>query len=144
MFLPQTIEFKIKRFPADGGPIWAPATPLRNITEIRYTDGSGVATTLNEAAADLICELDTYTEPHKIKLKYDQSWPDGTDVIIKVEAGYVDSGSVPKRFKQAVAQLGSFLYHNPDNPAHRLPDVVDRLLMPTRLWRYKRDYAKQK
>ena len=137
LLLSQTIEFKIPSFPSNGGAIICAKTPVTSITSILYTDDSGTSGT---PLATSVYELDDYKEAHRIKLKYDQSWPSGTEIIVKVVAGYAAIADIPPRLIEAIKQVGAYMYKNPDNQVHSLPTFVDKLIRPTRIRRYVPSY----
>lgn len=105
---PQTLELSLSRFP--GGfvagmllpfeqwrlprEIELPMGPLLGVESVTYTDGDGNEQTF----ADY--NVDTYSEPGRIRLKTGVSWPTTQDVpnavIVRYQAGYSIPGSSPE------------------------------------------------
>ncbi|KKL72573.1 hypothetical protein LCGC14_2083560 [marine sediment metagenome] len=86
-WLRRTVTAKIDRFPAKE--IRLPGPRLIGIDSITYVDVAGVTQTL----ATSVYDVDTSSEPGKITLAYNQTWPtirgDHHGITIVYKAGYV-------------------------------------------------------
>ena len=112
-FITQTITVKLDKFPSGSKPIRLPQPPASVVTSITYIDVDGDTQTL----AASVYDVDTSSEPARIALAYNQSWPsirgDINSVTIVFVAGYgAAAGSVPGPVKQAMLLLiGHFYEH---------------------------------
>ena len=82
---------------------YVPKPPLQSVTHFKYYDGDSVQQTL----ADTVYAVDTYHEPGRIRLKYDQSWPSSyrghmDDIEIQFVCGYT---TVPAEVKLALFKI---------------------------------------
>jgi len=89
--------------------------PLQSVTSFQYVDLDGVTQDVDSA----VYSVDTSSDPGRIVLEYDQSWPYARAqidaVTIVYVAGYGDAaGDVPERYKLGLKYLVSQYY------AHRL------------------------
>jgi uncharacterized phiE125 gp8 family phage protein len=85
-FVWQEITLKLSSFPAL---IQLPRPPLLSVTEISYIDTAGVTQVVDTSLYD----VDTTTQPGKILLAYDASWPSDLrghhhDITIEYHAGH--------------------------------------------------------
>lgn len=132
----QTWELYLDRFPAKSI-IKLPRPPLQSVESIKYTLEGGTEVTFD--ASNYI--VDNVSEPGRIVLKRDASWP--ADVLepvngVKVTfvAGYGDNPEdVPDPIKQAMLLLIGDLYENREESiviqgltVQRLPFGVQSLL----------------
>jgi len=130
----QTIQLTIDAFPCDV--IWVPRPRLQRVTSpIVYVDGDGATQTL---AADQY-QVDTRSEPGRIRPAYGLAWPATRDQFAAVTITYVagygdDAGDVPQRTKQAIKLMLGHLWRNREAVgAGRLAEVpltIDALLCP--------------
>ena len=136
-FVDTTFVYKINVFPHDGlvdSHILLPRSPVDSVTSVTYLDTNGNSQTL----ATSVYEVDTSSLPGRVRLKFDQSWPNTQlhpeVVTITFIAGYGDDTAVPKAIKVAVKMLVSDLYEHPEWRLDASPAVHDnptarRLLM---------------
>ncbi len=93
-----------------------PLPPLQSVTSIKYTDKNGVEATM--AAGDYI--VDTVSEPGRVYLKWDKSWPSVdlqvvNGIVVRFVAGYGLAASVPETIKQAILlQIGHYYENRED------------------------------
>lgn len=82
-----------------------PRPPLQSVTEITYIDTAGVSQIL----AATVYDVDTFSEPGRIALAFDQQWPVRRKqidaVTIEFVCGYGAVDAVPATFKQMVLLL---------------------------------------
>jgi uncharacterized phiE125 gp8 family phage protein len=90
--------------------------------------------------------VDTNSEPGRIVLPYDGSWPSDTlypvnPINIEYVAGYGTSTNVPKTIKQAMKLIVGDLYENRENSRDtkygelkEIPLAAKRLLVNKRVW----------
>ncbi len=107
-YITTAFKLTLDRFPIVISP---PRPPLISVTSIKYYDTDGVQQTLS---AD-VYTVDVESEPGRIALGYNQSWPAIRNIINAVEvnftAGYGTAGSdVPATIKQAIKLLVSHYY----------------------------------
>lgn len=140
--MPQTWEYYIDAFPADGGAVEIPIAPLTGITKVSFADpttGAFSDATLTDYQVDM--PAGERAQRGTVVPKTGKTWP--SDVSTQPNsarftftAGYADAASVPAALKAAILLLVGDLYANrearmpgsvADNP------TVDRLLFPFRL-----------
>lgn len=102
-FITATWTGYLDRFPC-GNTIWAPKPPLISVTSITYTDENGDSQTLTENT-DFV--VDIASEPARVSLGFDQSWPptrvENNAVVMVFVAGYGAAAStVPALLRQAI------------------------------------------
>lgn len=89
--LTATYDWTLDKFPAAGEAINVPYPPLQSVTSITYTDTAGDSQTL----AATVYKVIVNTQPGRIVLKRNQSWPSVYDeagsVTIRFVAGYADT-----------------------------------------------------
>ena len=82
-----------------------PRPPLQSVTEITYIDTAGDSQTL----APTVYDVDTFSEPGRIALAFDQQWPAIRNqidaVTIEFVCGYGAVAAVPSTFKQMIRLL---------------------------------------
>lgn len=71
--LEQTFDYWLDRWPR-GNAIVLPRPPLRTITSVAYTDVDGTGYTLTEDD-EFTVDADADSEPGRIVLEYDETWP---------------------------------------------------------------------
>jgi len=101
---------KFDYFPANGFRLtWS---PLRAVTSIQYVDTNGDTQTLSADYYD----VDTTSEPGRITLAYDYSWPSTRSqhhaITVTYTSGYASSSSVPDALKAAMKLLIGTWYDN--------------------------------
>lgn len=104
-FINATWEWKLSHFPASGEFV-VPKPPLSSITSIQYIDTAGATQTL----ATSVYDVDTTSEPGRVALAYNQSWPatrgDINAVTVTFVAGYGTARTdVPANFRHAMLLL---------------------------------------
>ena len=109
----QTLELALDGWPG-GNTLEIPRPPLQSVTSIKYYDEDNTERTLDSGSYF----LDTYSQPGRVVLKADQSWPDAvlrpaSGVIVQFVAGYGDEESeVPETTVQAIRLLVGHWYEN--------------------------------
>lgn len=111
--LTATYELVLDRFPCYGQPIYVPAPPLQEVTEIAYLDSAGDERTV--AAADY--SYQTEKEPAEIWPAFGQTWPiarlEPGAVRVTFVAGYGDTyESVPPLLRAGMLLAAGHLYMN--------------------------------
>jgi uncharacterized phiE125 gp8 family phage protein len=104
---PQTWELTLDSFPS--GPIVLPLPPLIGVDFIKYTNSSGVLTTVNAGTY----EVNLTSLEGKITPKANSSWPSDVGevvnaVIVRFQAGY--SEGVPEVIKEAILKAVATAY----------------------------------
>lgn len=121
-YITQTWTMKLPGFPTSYRPdnwfttgnddfaIHLPFPPAISVTSITYLDTDGTSQTL----ATSVYQLDTYSEPGRIYLKHNQSWPSTRDideaVTVVYTAGYGAASDVPATIKHAMKLLVGWMY----------------------------------
>lgn len=143
----QTLDYYMDRFPS-GDYYMLPRPPLQTISTLQYTDYNGDADTLTEGTE---FEKDTDSEPGRIVLNYDYTWPTDTlhpknPILTRYVAGYsVNSpptaDEVPMAIRQAMLMLLTHWF-NQRQPISmgvsltEIPMTVKSLLAPYRVYWY--------
>lgn len=119
---------------ADCFPTWfeMPLPPLASVVEITYVDPDGATQTLSSS----VYEVDTTSEPGRVRLAYDQDWPSTRahpqSVSVEFMCGFGDAEGVPETLRQAIRLLVGHFYENREavgmNAFHELPMAVRTLL----------------
>lgn len=109
-YITRTITLKTDRFP---NVFRLPRPQLLTVTSIKYIDLNGVQQTL----AASVYDLDLYSQPGRVALAYNQSWPSIRGDINSVEviytAGYgATAANVPDNIKAAIKLLVAHLYEH--------------------------------
>jgi uncharacterized phiE125 gp8 family phage protein len=127
-YITQTIALSLDEFPDR---IILPMPPLQIINSIKYIDSGGVERTLDISVYD----KDIVSEPGRVFLKYNQSWPavrgDINGITIDYDAGYGDADDVPEHFKDAIKLQMEYLYEHCETK--ELTDAAQGLLWPDRI-----------
>jgi len=110
-YIEQSITAKFDAFLGDT--IILPMPPLISVTSVKYLDGNGTQQTLDPSYYD----VDTTSEPGRITLGYNDTWPTTRDqhhaIEIIFKAGYgATAASVPELTKSAILLLTEHLYEN--------------------------------
>ena len=125
-------------------PIALPKNPVQSITSITYY---GTDSTAYTAGTDLYA-LDTTSQPARIWLEHNQTWPSGitlrgyNPIRVRYVAGFGDAASdVPEHLTQAMLLLIGHWYENREDvvleqglSAIRVPNAARALLMIDRFW----------
>ena len=103
-----TFELKLDAFPTEIRP---PRSPLSSVSSITYVDTNGDTQTLSAS----VYSVDTDTEPGRISLAFNQSWPDireqNNAVVVTFVAGYGAAATdVPAALVQPVEILMAHFY----------------------------------
>ena len=110
-FVTQTLKVTLDEWPDDK--LLLPRPPLQSVESITYYDEDGVSGTVD--ADDYI--VDTSSEPGRIALKRNASWPSVTlravnGIEVEYVAGYGDAEDVPEEFKHGIKLLVGHWYTN--------------------------------
>lgn len=137
----QTWNYYLDEWPCKDH-IKIPYAPLVSVSSIGYTDCDGTTYTISTSDYS----IDTNSEPGRIVLAYDASWPSVTlhpmnPINIEYVAGYGGTTSVPKVFKQAIKLIVGDMYENRENSRDtkygelkEIPLAAIRLLRNKRVW----------
>jgi uncharacterized phiE125 gp8 family phage protein len=111
-FLTQTIELWLDAWPT-ASHILLPRPPLQSVTKIEYYDTADVKSTL----ASTVYAVDAISEPGKVWLKYNQSWPtmslrEHNAICVTYVAGWTNPVDVPQSARQAMLLLIGHWYEN--------------------------------
>jgi uncharacterized phiE125 gp8 family phage protein len=138
--LTQTWSLVLDCFPTGGDQtIRLPRPPLVSVVSIVYVAGDGTSTTWGSANY----RVDGSSEPARITLAYDATWPTARDVsnavTITYQAGYGAAAAVPDAIKQAMYLLIGHWYTSREaevvgTVVGRLGFAVDALLAPYRVY----------
>lgn len=136
----QTWDMWLDRWPR-GDSIDIPKSPLQSITSLTYTDVEDTDRTLTEGTE---FSVDTDSEPGRVVLDYDETWPTyelhpNNPINIRFVAGYT---TVPAGIKHAIKLLVAHFDRNRVPLAEvragyaltAIPMGVDSLLAPYRMW----------
>lgn len=124
-------------FPA-AGIIWLPLPPLIGITSISYVDTNGDPQDL----ATSVYDVDANSEPGRITLAFNQSWPstraEANAVTIVFTAGFGGAAvNVPAVYKQAISMLLEHWYDPTAGVKFKaiadLPEGIRRILSKVRI-----------
>jgi uncharacterized phiE125 gp8 family phage protein len=120
----QTWDLILDEFPTDSDYIEIPLPILQSVTSVKYIDYAGVSATMTAGLSGYF--VDTDSEPGRVCLSYCINWPIFTEqpygaVRIRFVAGYTETAPnvIPKKTKQAMLMLISYMYEN------RLPSAKD-------------------
>lgn len=137
----QTWRLYLAAFPASEY-IELPWPPLQSVTHVKYTDSGGTQSTF--ASTEYI--VDTDSEPGRIVLGYNKSWPTdtlqpGNAVEIQYVAGYgATVASVPAHIRQGVLMWVAHMYEYrepvADVAAHEIPFHVQTILGVDRIYTF--------
>lgn len=104
--------WQLKRDAFWPGTLLLPCPPLVSVSSITYTDVDG-----NTQTADAsLYTVDTSSEPGRVFLAYNQTWPTTRSiedaVTVTYTAGYASASVVPQAIKQAIMILVAHWYAN--------------------------------
>jgi len=132
-YITQTWKLVLDDWP-DDDEIELPYPPLQSVTSIVYYDTEDNDNTL----ATTVYMVDADSEPGRVTLKYNQTWPYTTlrpynGIEITYVAGYGDAtGDVPENVVHAIKLLVGHLYENREatgiRPLSEIPFTVKALL----------------
>jgi len=128
-YMQRTITLKLDTF---YDMLELPDPPLVSVTSVQYVDTDGNTQTLGST----YYTVDTTSEPGRIHLAYNQTWPQHRDiphaVTITFVAGYSSRAAVPARFKAAIKLLLGHLYEHREVVTElalkKVPMAVESLL----------------
>lgn len=135
-FVTATYDLFLDRFVPQ---ILIPLPPTQSITTVKYTDGTGTQQTL----ASTGYQLDTNSEPARLRKSFDASWPTTRQEMEAVEirfiCGYGLSSAVPEDTKTAIKMLVAHWFENAEATStgpnlKEIPIGVDRLLWMDRVF----------
>lgn len=137
-FITQTKTLYLDEWPG-GNEIKIPYPPLQSATvTYRLEDDTGYDNTLSTV------DVDTVSEPGRIVLQPNESWPSGTlysekPIKIEFDCGYGDADDVPEGIKSAILLRITDLYENRGEvvmgvSVGRITDAVDSLLRQYRVF----------
>jgi len=110
-----------------------PFPPLISVESIKYIDTNGTEQTLDPS----VYTVDTDSEPGRVFLAYDQSWPsirsERQAVRVEFKCGYGAAADVPPTIKHAIKLLVAHWLENPEavvvgSIVADLPFAVESLL----------------
>lgn len=137
----QTWDLFLDDFPCERE-IELPMPPLRSVASVQYTPEGGSQQTI--PAADYV--VDTASEPGRIVLAREASWPSDTlvaanGIVVRFEAGYDDADSVPKLARQGILLLVGEWYEHREAAAAgvispELQSSIDRIIRLLRVPRF--------
>lgn len=145
-FVQRTYDYYIDRWPK-GDSIELPRPPLQSVTTVEWTLWDESTDTLDSGTE---YEVDTVSEPGRVVLEYDETWPTDTlhpknPIRIRYVAGYaVDSpadyrANVPPVVKIAVKMIAGHLFNHRENSVagiavNELPFGAEQMLASSRIW----------
>ena len=131
-----TYTLKLDAFPVEIRP---PRSPLSAVTSITHIDCDGNSQTV----ATSVYDVDTDTEPGRIFLKFNQSWPDtrqiNNAVTVTFVAGYgTATSSLPETGRSAVSMLALHFFDLREpvitgRTATKIPMSIESLLWMDRV-----------
>ena len=118
-----------------------PRPPAQSVDMIEYIDPDGTLQTLSTS----IYQVDTRTEPARIRLAPNQSWPSldrhrYNAVQITYKAGHSSRDAVPGMLRRAVAQIVGDYYEHREGQldiAGSLKSIEENPTLSRLLWRYR-------
>lgn len=127
-YVTQTWDLFLDEWPEKDGPIEVPRPPLQSVTSVKYTKSGGSVVTL--AATEYY--VDTASEPGRVVLNVDKSWPSdelrsANGIEVRFVAGYGAASTVPEQIKDAVKELVAHWYEHRDL-GQEIPRGIDLLL----------------
>lgn len=114
-----------------------PYPPLVSVTTLNYVDSDGATQTLSSSNY----RVDAITEPGRITVAYNLSWPDirsvTNAVTITYVAGYGKAAAVPDDVKAAIKLIVGHLYEHRESVSeitlNEVPGSAKSLLWPNRI-----------
>lgn len=116
--------------------------PLQSVSSVKYYDTDGTLQTLSTS----VYRVDTASNPGRVVLKVDQSWPDiqserGQAVEVTYVAGWSAVSSIPAPIRAGMLLMVNHLYENRGAiqvgigvGAVEVPKTVDWLWAPYQRW----------
>lgn len=99
-----------------------PKPPLASVTHVKYYDDDGTLQTL----ATSVYSVDTFSEPGRITLAYNQTWPSHRPIPNAIEvqyvAGYVTADRVPASIIAGMKLILGHLYENREEVGFLTPN----------------------
>jgi uncharacterized phiE125 gp8 family phage protein len=151
----KTLEYRTDQFPAacydqDGIPL--PMGPVLRVIQVSYIAEDGTETIMDDGTGsptNIQFELDTWTEPARLRAPYNVAWPSGAryhagSVRVQYIAGYglpsdspTEAEILPYSVKAAMLLVLGHLYESRENtveqPLTEIPLGAKALLEPYRL-----------
>ncbi len=139
----QTWDLILDKFPSDSDYIEIPLPPLQSVTSVKYIDYAGVSATMTAGLSGYF--VDTDNEPGRVCLSYGVSWPSFSEypygaIRIHFVAGHtgVAPDVIPKKTKQAMLMLISYMYENrlpsAQNVDQEFKNAVESLLDANKIY----------
>lgn len=125
----QTWELALDWFPLS---IELPLYPVQSVTSIEYEDTAGVMQTVDSS----VYRVDTHSNPARITLDFNQTWPTpqavSNSVKVKFVAGHAN-GDVPQSLRHAIVLLAAHWFEHREavalgTTATDMPMAVESLL----------------
>lgn len=119
----QTWDLYVDQFPYGSNSIVIPKAPLQSVSAITYVDTAGATQTLSST----VYTADADSEPGRVYLAYNQTWPDirtqQKAVKVRFVAGYgTDAEDVPTPIVQAIRLV---LQNMKDQPIDKVKESID-------------------
>lgn len=138
----QTLDLYLDQFPY--GDIILPRPKVQSVTAITYVDSDGVTQTLSTDNY----VLDTVSEPGRVALAYDYSWPtarnQNNSIKVRYVAGYGLAASVPDGIKHWMLMRIKQMYDQRDQvvtgttvaelPYKFVDGLLDSFIVPSFEW----------
>jgi uncharacterized phiE125 gp8 family phage protein len=129
-YITQTWELVLDEFP--WLPLSLPKPPLQSVVSIKCVNESGVETVWDPSNY----VVDVYSEPGRIAMAQNGSWPSVNlqainGVKIRFTSGYGTATDVPESIKSAIKVYVAHRFENPDR--ENVPKAVDMLLWQDRV-----------
>lgn len=122
-----TWDLYLDRWPSGVEPIYLPRSPVQSVTSITYLDSDGASQTWSSANY----RTDLYSEPARINLAYEQSFPSAryvsNSIRVRYAAGYASAALVPQGIKHALQMMVQAMYMRSEEV---LSEVVQNVLSP--------------
>jgi len=138
--MPQTWKLFMDDWPEDDI-IWVPRPRLRQVDSLTYVDTDGDLQTLDASKY----QVDTNTEPGRIKPAYGETWPSVRDqfnpITVTFQNGWADADSVPEDIVLGIWLLVSHWYENREpvivgTISSELEFALKALVSPYRIHRF--------
>ncbi len=134
--VPQTWELVLDSFPEEAE-LELPRHPLREVASIKYYDPAGGEHELAEASY----LLDTASEPGRVVLAADASWPAialraSEAVVVQYEAGYDDPAAIPRGIKVLIKGILAHWYKHREAVSETSLETVPQYLREL-AWQYR-------
>lgn len=128
-FLTQTWKLVLDKFPKqDSDCIYLPYPPIQSVKSFVYLDSNRIEVALEE---NVFFKVDTISEPGRIYLMENQSWPsdvldEPSAISITYVAGWASKENLPTELKQAMLLLCGdlFLIRESVSYGEKNPDLI--------------------